>query len=205
MSLRGGCGLRSDATARREPTLTKLIYTALASLDGYVADAGGSFAWAAPDAEVHGFINDRERATGTMLLGRKTYEVLSVWDTMQLTAEPEPMQDYQRIWQLADKLVYSRTLRELHAPRTRLAGEFVPDAVRALKAGAGHDLGIGGPELAAHALRAGLVDELQLFLFPVVIGAGTPALPEGLALRLELIAERRFSAGTVFLHYVVAR
>jgi dihydrofolate reductase len=183
--------------------MAKLIYSALASLDGYVADSEGSFDWAAPDEEVHRFVNELERPVGTYLFGRRMYETLAVWETMDVADEPEVMGDFQTIWRAADKVVYSRTLDEPRSTRTRMEREFDPEAVRAMKASAPRDLSIGGPELAGHALRAGLVDELHLFLSPVVVGGGNAALPDGLRLDLELLAERRFSGGTVFLHYAV--
>lgn len=183
--------------------MAKLILSALGSLDGYTTDADGSFDFAAPDEEVHAFVNDLARPVGTQLLGRRTYEVLEVWDTMDLSDEPAPMRDFQDIWKGSDKVVYSRTLEATPAPRTRLEREFEPDAVRALKVSADRDLAIGGPELAGHALRAGLVDELQLFLAPVVVGGGSRTLPDAVRLDLELQAERRFAGGFVFLQYAV--
>jgi dihydrofolate reductase len=184
--------------------VASLIYSAIASLDGYTADASGSFDWAAPDAEVHAFVNDLERHAGTYLYGRRMYETMAVWETMDVTSEPQPMRDYAEIWRAADKVVYSRTLAEASTPRTRIEHEFEPDAVRELKAAAGRDLSIGGPGLAAHALRAGVVDELQLFVVPVVVGGGTRALPDGLRLDLQLLDERRFAGGVVYLHYRLA-
>lgn len=181
----------------------KLIYSALGSLDGYNTDADGSFDFAAPDEQVHAFVNDLARPIGTQLLGRRTYEVLEVWDTMDLADEPAPMRDFQDIWKGSDKVVYSRTLEATSAPRTRLEREFDPDAVRALKASADRDLAIGGPGLAGLALRAGLVDELQLFLAPVVVGGGSRTLPDDVRLDLELQAERRFDSGFVYLQYAV--
>lgn len=181
--------------------MSKLIYSALGSLDGYNEDADGSFAFAAPDEEVHAFVNDLSRPIGTLLLGRRSYDVLGVWDTMDLGEEPGPMLDFQEIWKAADKVVYSRTLEAPAAPRTRLEREFEPDAVRALKSSADRDLGIGGPELAAHALRAGLVDELQLFLVPAIVGGGKRTLSADVHLDLDLQAERRFGNGTVYLQY----
>jgi dihydrofolate reductase len=174
-----------------------LVYSALASLDGYVADADGRFEWAAPDAEVHAFVNDLERGVGTMLLGRRMYEVLAVWETMD---EPEPeMRDFAEIWRAADKIVYSRTLETVSTARTRIEREFDPEAVRAMKVEG--DVSIGGPELAGHALRAGLVDELQLLISPILVGGGTAALPDGVRRELELVEERRFGNGVVFLRY----
>jgi dihydrofolate reductase len=174
-----------------------LVYSARASLDGYVADADGRFEWAAPDAEVHAFVNDLERGVGTMLLGRRMYEVLAVWETMD---EPEPeMRDFAEIWRAADKVVYSRTLETVATARTRIEREFDPEAVRAMKVEG--DVSIGGPELAGHALRAGLVDELQLLISPILVGGGTAALPDGVRRELELVEERRFGNGVVFLRY----
>ena len=172
-----------------------LVYSALASLDGYIADAGGRFEWAAPDAEVHAFVNDLERGVGTLLLGRRMYEVLAPWDTMD---DPAPeMRDFAEIWRAADKVVYSRTLEEVSTARTRIEREFDPEAVRRLDG----FVSIGGPELAGHAFRAGLVDELQLFLSPVLVGGGTAAFPDGVRRDLELVEERRFGNGFVFLRY----
>jgi dihydrofolate reductase len=174
-----------------------LVYSALASLDGYIADADGSFEWAAPDEEVHAFVNDLERPVGTFLLGRRMYEVLAVWDTID---DPEPvMRDFAQIWRAADKIVYSRTLEAPSTARTRIEREFDPEAVRRMKAE--RELSIGGPELAGDAIRAGLVDECRLFLSPVVVGGGTPALPDGVRWSLELVDERRFGNGVVYLRY----
>jgi dihydrofolate reductase len=177
----------------------RLIYTAIASLDGYVADADGRFDWSAPDEEVHAFVNDLERPIGTQLLGRRMYEVLRVWETMDVEGEPEVMQDFAEIWRGSDKIVYSRTLESVTTARTRLEREFDAEQVRALKAQ--HDLGIGGPGLAAEAFAAGLVDEIHLFLCPVIVGGGTAALPAGVRLQLELQDERRSAGGVVYLHY----
>jgi len=179
--------------------MAKLIYTAITSLDGYVADESGSWDWSYPDEEVHAFVNDQERSLGTYLFGRKMYEVMKVWETMD---DPEPlMQDYAQLWRAADKIVYSRTLDDVTTSRTRLEREFDPDVVRALKDTASADIGVGGPHLAAEALRAGLVDELRLFMSPVIVGGGNPALPDGVRLDLELLAERRFGNGVVHLRY----
>jgi dihydrofolate reductase len=178
-----------------------LVYSAIASLDGYVADAEGGFAWAAPSAEVHAFVNDLVRPLGTHLYGRRMYEVMSFWETTDDDA-PE-MRDFAQIWRAADKVVFSRTLPEPTTARTRLEREFDPDAVRRMKAEAGTDISIGGPGIAAEALRAGLVDELHLFVTPVVVGGGTPWLPDGLRLDLELLDERRFSSGVVYMHHRV--
>ena len=182
--------------------MARLIYAAIASLDGYVADADGGFAWSMPDEEVHAAVNDLERTVGTHLLGRRMYEVLLAWETMDTGPEqPEVIRDYAGIWRSADKVVYSRTLEGVSSARTRLEREFDAEEVQRLKASATRDLAVGGPELAAQALRAGLVDELHLFLNPVVVGGGTPALPDGLRLDLELLDERRFGNGVVHLHH----
>jgi dihydrofolate reductase len=177
----------------------RLIYTAIASLDGYIEDASGAFDWSAPDREVHAFVNDLERSVGTQLLGRRMYEVLRVWETLD---DPEPeMQDFARIWKAADKIVYSTTLQEVSTARTRIEREFDADAVRQLKADADRDISIGGAELAGVALRAGLVDELQLLASPVIVGGGKHWLPDGLRLDLELTDVRRFGNGVVHLRY----
>jgi dihydrofolate reductase len=181
--------------------MARLIYSAIASLDGYVADADGNFDWSAPDEEVHAFVNDLERSVGTYLYGRRMYEVLVAWETM---SDPEPvMRDYAEIWRAADKIVYSTTLEDVASERTRIEREFDPEAVRRLKDEAASDLSVGGPHLAAEALRSGLVDEVNLLLAPVIIGGGNPALPDGVRLQLELIDERRFAGGTVHLRYRV--
>jgi dihydrofolate reductase len=177
----------------------RLIYSAIASLDGYTVDADGRFDWSMPDEEVHAFVNDLERPVGTHLYGRRMYEVLVVWETMD---DPAPVaRDFAQIWRAADKVVYSTTLEEVSSARTRIERAFEPDAVRALKAEATSDLSIGGPTLAAHAFAAGLVDEIQLFLSPVIVGGGTRALPDDVRLGLELLEERRFGNGVVFLRY----
>jgi len=179
--------------------MAKLIYTAITSLDGYVADASGSWEWSFPSEEVHAFVNDLERPIGTHLYGRRLYEVLKVWETMD---DPAPaMRDYATLWRASEKIVFSRTLDEVSSARTRIEREFDPDAVRALKDAADTDLGIGGPHIAAEALRAGLVDEIGLLKSPVVVGGGNPALPDGVRIDLELLDERRFDNGVVYLRY----
>ena len=184
--------------------MTKLVYTAITSLDGYVADADGNWDWSAPDDEVHTVVNDLERAIGTYLLGRRMYEVLVAWETMETEGEPQSIADYAEIWRDADKIVFSRSLQEVSSARTRIEREFDIDAVRAMKESAERDLGVGGPTLAAQALAAGIVDEFNLFVSPVVVGGGRRALPEGLRLDLELRDERRFANGVVLLRYAVA-
>ena len=179
--------------------MAKLIYSAIASLDGYVADEDGRFDWAAPGEEVHSFINDLERPVGTYLYGRRMYEVMAVWETL---ADDEPaMRDFAQIWRTADKVVYSRTLEGVSSARTRLERDFDPEAIRQLKSAAARDIGVGGSELAGQAIRAGLVDEIQLFLTPILVGGGTPALPDDVRVKLELLDERRFADGVVYLHY----
>jgi dihydrofolate reductase len=184
--------------------VAKLIYSAITSLDGYVADAEGRFDWSAPDEEVHAFVNDLERPVGTYLYGRRMYEVMTAWETVSTGADQPPsIRDYAEIWRAADKIVYSRTLEDVSSARTRIEREFDPEAVRELKASAGADLSVGGPHLAARALEAGLVDECHLFLNPVVVGGGNQAFPDGLGLNLELLGERRFGNGVVHVHYRV--
>jgi dihydrofolate reductase len=182
--------------------LAKLIYSAISSLDGYVADEDGNFDWAAPGEEVHSFVNDLERSVGTYLYGRRMYEVMVFWETVDIVGAQSPaVRDFAEIWRAADKVVYSRTLEAVSSKRTRLERAFDPEAVRRMKAAAEHDLGVGGSELAAQAIKAGLVDEYHLFLTPVVVGGGIRSLPENARLKLELLDERRFGNGVVYLHY----
>jgi dihydrofolate reductase len=182
--------------------MAKLIYSAISSLDGYIADEEGNFDWAAPDEEVHTFSNDLERKVGTHLYGRRMYEVMVAWESAHtLPDQPSFILDYAQIWQAAEKIVYSRTLEAVSSARTHIERDFDPEAVRQMKARAGGDLIVGGPELAAEAFRAGLVDELYLFVTPIVVGGGKRSLPDNLRLKLELIDERRFSSGVVYLHY----
>jgi dihydrofolate reductase len=179
--------------------MAKLIYTAIMSLDGYVADEDGNFDWAEPDPEVHAFVNDLERPIGTYLYGRRLYEVMVAWET--ITDEQPFVHDYAEIWRSADKIVYSRTLETASSERTRIERSFDPDAVRQMKGGADRDISVGGPGLAAQAIRAGLVDEIHLFLAPIVVGGGNRALPNEVRVPLELLDERRFGNGMVHLHY----
>lgn len=182
--------------------MAKLIYSAIASLDGYVADEEGKFDWSAPDEEVHSFVNELERPIGTYLLGRRMYEVLAYWETADAIADLPPFaHEFAEIWQAADKIVYSKTLDTVSSARTRIEREFEPEVIRQLKATAGRDITVGGPELAAQAIEAGLVDELQLFVTPIVVGGGKPSLPKGVRVALELLDERRFSNGVVYLYY----
>lgn len=182
--------------------MARLLYLAIASLDGYVEDESGRFDWAAPDEEVHSFVNDLERTVGTHLYGRRLYETMVYWETAH-TAEGRPphILDYAEIWQAADKVVYSRTLAEASSARTRIERDFDPEAIRELKAAADRDLTVGGAELAGQALAAGLVDELQLLLAPILVGGGKRALPDGIRRPLELVEERGFESGMVFLRY----
>jgi dihydrofolate reductase len=180
----------------------KLVYSALTSLDGYVADEDGTWDWAVPDDEVHAFVNDLQRRVGIHLYGRRIYEVLRVWETMHTVPDQSPViYEFAETWQAAEKVVYSRTLEAVSTARTRLEREFDPDAVRRMKEAADTDLVIGGPELAGRAFAAGLVDDVQLFLAPAIVGGGTRSLPEHLRLDLELVDERRFSNGMVYVHH----
>ena len=179
----------------------KLIYSGIMSLDGYVADEDGTFDWSAPDPEVHEFVNDLERPIGTYLYGRRMYDVMRYLEAGP--SEPPYIRDYTEIWRSADKIVYSGTLQEVSSSRTRIERAFDPEAVQELKASAVDDMSIGGAELAGRAIRAGLVDEYHLFLTPVVVGGGTPYLPDGARVSLELLDEHRFGNGVVHLHYGV--
>ncbi len=186
--------------------MAQLIYSAISSLDGYIEDRDGSFDWAMPDEEVHRFINNLERTAGTYLYGRRMYEIMTVWETDPNLAADSPLtQDFAQVWQAADKIVYSKTLTAASTHKTRIERNFDPEAIRQLKKTAQHDIAIGGPELAAHAFRAGLIDECHLFLAPIVVGGGKPALPENVRLELELLEERRFDNGMVFLRYRTKR
>jgi dihydrofolate reductase len=182
----------------------KLRYAAITSLDGYVADEQGSFDWAAPDEEVHAFVNDLEPDVGTYLYGRRMYEVMRFWETAATDGEPDVFEDYARIWRAADKIVFSASLDAPTTARTTLERRFDPGAIREMKGTGQQDLSIGGPGLAAEALRAGLVDELVRFIVPAVVGGGTAFLPAHVRLDLELTDERRFQNGTVYLAYRVA-
>jgi dihydrofolate reductase len=179
----------------------KLIYSTIASLDGYSEDASGKFDWAVPDEEVHRFVNDLERPVGTYLYGRRMYETMVAWETAdQQDGAPDFVRDFAGIWQAADKIVYSRTLDTVASARTRIEREFDPDAVRQLKE-AGADITVGGPELAAEAIKAGLVDEYQLLFAPVIVGGGKRSLPDDVRVDLELLDERRFGNGMIYLCY----
>jgi dihydrofolate reductase len=181
--------------------MARLIYSALASLDGYVADRDGTFDWAAPDDEVHRFVNDLQRQVGTMLLGRRMYDVLVAWETMDTAGQPGSIRDFADLWRAADKVVYSRTLERAASARTTIERDFDPEAIRRMKASSDRDLSIGGPDLAAQAIKAWLVDELDLLLSPISVGGGTRALPDDVEVRLELLDERRFDGDVVYLRY----
>jgi dihydrofolate reductase len=182
--------------------VAKLIYSAIASLDGYTSDRAGSFDWAAPDAEVHAFVNDLERTAGTYLYGRRMYETMVFWETAHTLPDQSPVaRDFTEIWQAADKIVYSTTLRDSASARTRIERAFDPEAVRQIKSAAERDVTVGGPHLAAQAFTAGLIDECHLFLAPIIVGGGNAALPDDVRIGLELLGERRFAGGFVHLHY----
>jgi dihydrofolate reductase len=182
--------------------VAKLIYSAITSLDGYVADEDGNLDWAVPDEEVHTFINDLERPVGTYLYGRRMYEVMVAWEAAHtLPDQPPFMEDFAQIWQAADKIVYSTTLETVSSAGTRIERDFDPEAVRQIKARAERDILVGGPDLAAQAIKAGLVDEWHLFVAPLVVGGGKQSLPDNVRLQLELLDERRFGNGMVYLHY----
>jgi dihydrofolate reductase len=188
----------------REETLimAKLVYSAITSLDGYIADEHDNFDWAAPDEEVHAFVNGLERQVGTYLYGRRMYEVMRYWETAPSGADALPVvKDYAEIWRGADKIVYSKTLATASSARTRIERDFDPEAIQQMKSRARRDISVGGPDLAAQAIRAGLVDELHLFLVPIVVGGGKPSLPRDVRVKLELLDQRRFGSGVVHLHY----
>ncbi len=185
--------------------MATLIYSAITSLDGFIEDEDGNFDWAAPDDEVLGFVNDLERPIGTYLYGRRMYETMAVWETDELLGDRRPlMMDFAAIWREADKVVFSRTLEAVSSTRTRIERAFDPDQIRQMKAVATSDLTVGGAELASEAFRFELVDEVNLFLNPVIVGGGKQALPSDVRTNLELLDERRFANGVVHLHYRVA-
>jgi dihydrofolate reductase len=185
----------------RRKDVAKLIYLAITSLDGYVADQDGNFDWAEPSEEVHAFVNDLERPIGTYLYGRRMYEVMVAWETMDLAGQPAVMKDYAEVWRGAGKIVYSKTLQVTSSSRTRIERDFDPEAVRQMKGQAVRDISVGGPTLAALAIGAGLVDDYHLFVTPVVVGGGTRSLPDNVSVKLELLDERRFGNSVVHLHY----
>ena len=182
--------------------MARLIYSAISSLDGYIEDRNGNFDWAMPDEEVHRFINNLERTAQTYLYGRRMYETMMVWETDPTLALDSPLtQDFAQIWQAADKIVYSRTLAAAATRNTQIERNFDPEAIKQLKKTVGHDISIGGSGLAAHAFQSGLIDECHLFLTPIIVGGGKPSLPDNVRLELELLSERRFRNGTVYLRY----
>ena len=182
--------------------MANLIYVANMSLDGYTEDKDGKFDWTEPSDEVFKFVTEIVRTTRTHLYGRRMYETMMVWETdPNLAAESPLMRNFAEIWQAANKIVYSRTLKTVSTRKTQLEQTFDPEAIRQLKAASEHDILIGGPELAAHAFRAGLIDECHLFLVPILVGGGKSALPDNVRLELELLEERQIGNGTVFLHY----
>jgi dihydrofolate reductase len=184
--------------------MAKLVYSAITSLDGYVADRDGNFRCLAPDEEVHRFVNDHERVMGTYLYGRRMYEVMAVWETTETTGAHQVIADYAGFWRAAEKVVYSTTLEVPASAKTRIERSFDPDEIRAMKAAADRDISIGGPHLAAEALRAGLVDDIHLFISPVIIGGGNSALPDDLRLDVELVDQHRFGNGVVHCHYNIS-
>jgi dihydrofolate reductase len=182
--------------------MAKLIYSAIMSHDGYIEDETGTFSWAAPNDEVHAFVNERERDTGTYLYGRRMYDTMAVWETDPALVAYSPItRDYAHIWQAAKKIVYSTTLATVSTARTRIERHFDPAAVRRMVAAAARDVSIGGPALAAHAFEAGLVDECRLYVVPVIVGGGKRCLPRDIRLQLELMEEHRFTGGIVYLRY----
>jgi dihydrofolate reductase len=182
--------------------VARLIYSVIASLDGYIEDENGKFDWAEPDEEVHSFVNDLERPVGTYLYGRRMYDVMTGWETEPRLAEQSPVaRDFSEIWQAAEKIVYSSTLEAPSTAKTRIERDFDPEAVRQLKAAATRDLAVAGPGLAAQAFAAGLVDEIHLFIAPILVGGGKQGFPDDVRLQLELLDERRFGNGMVYLRY----
>jgi dihydrofolate reductase len=179
-----------------------LIYSAIASLDGYVEDLAGGFEWATPDEEVLRFVNDLERPIGTYLFGRRMYETMLYWETAHTIPDQSPLgRDFTDIWQAAEKIVYSRSLHDVSSARTRIERSFDPETVHRLKTTSAHDMTVGGAELAGQALTSGIVDELQLFTVPVLVGGGKPWIPDGIRLDLELLDTHRFEGGVIFLRY----
>ncbi len=182
--------------------MAKLVYTAITSLDGYIEDTHGRFDWAVPDAEVHAFVNQLEQPIGTHLYGRRMYETMAVWQTVGDEPEVSVAEaEFAEVWRALDKVVYSRTLDAVWTPRTRLEREFLPEAVRHMKEAADRDISVSGPDLAHHAFRAELVDEIHLFVFPVLVGGGKPGLPRDVRVDVELVDEHRFGNGVVHLHH----
>jgi dihydrofolate reductase len=195
-------GCRASRRFVKLAAMARLIYSVIASLDGYIEDEDGNFDWAAPDEEVHEFVNDLERSAGTYLYGRRLYETMVFWETAQtLVDQPPAIYDYAALWQAADKIVYSRTLATVSSARTLIKRNFDPEAIGQLKLTSQRDMTVGGPELAAQAIMAGLVDELNIFVTPIVLGGGKPSLPDHCRVKLKLLDDRRFRSGVVHLHY----
>jgi dihydrofolate reductase len=189
----------------KEGRMAKLIYSALTSLDGYLVDRDGKFDWAEPDEEVHTFLNDLMRTIGTYLYGRRMYDVMRAWETLDLTGQPPYMRHFAEMWRQSDKIVYSKTLETASSARTQLQRDFDPEAVRRMKLAAESDIAVAGPTLAAQAFQAALVDECQVFIAPIVVGGGLRSLPDNVRLRLNLLDERRFGNGMVYLRYGASR
>jgi len=185
--------------------MARLIYSMLMSLDGYIADRSGKFDWAEPGEEVHAFVNQLERGTGTYLYGRRMYEVMGAWDTLGTDRDPGFIRDFAEMWRAADKVVYSKSLSTVSTAKTRIERAFEPEAIHSMKSAADHDISIGGPSLAAEAFKAGLVDVCHFFVSPIIVGDGTRAFPTGVRQGLSLQDERRFGNGMVYLHYRFAR
>ncbi|MCW2540919.1 MAG: deaminase [Frankiales bacterium] len=185
--------------------MAMLSYLSITSLDGYIEDAHGKFDWSIPSEEVHAFVNDLERPVGTQLYGRRLYEVMTAWEDLELADESPATRDFAQIWRAADKIVFSKTLTATASSKTRIEADFTPERVRELKRTLDADLSIGGAELAGQALAFGLVDELHQFLSPIIVGSGKRFLPSDLSLKLELVDERRFANGVVYLHHKIVR
>ena len=182
--------------------MATLIYTAITSLDGFIEDREGRFDWAVPDDEVHQFVNDLERPVRTHLYGRRMYETMAVWQTISDGPDVSSAEaEFAEVWRGLEKVVYSRTLDAVWTPRTRLEREFDAEEVRRMKGSSDHDISVSGPGLAQHAFRAGLVDEVHLFVFPIIVGGGKPGLPRDVRVPFELVDERRFGNGVVHLHH----
>ena len=181
--------------------MANLIYSLITSLDGFIADQDGNFGWAEPDEEVHSFVNELERPVGTYLYGRRMYEVMVAWETLQTQVQPAFIREFANIWRTADKVVYSNALEMVSSARTRIEREFEPEAIRQLKASAAQDVSVGGPNLASQAFKAGLIDVCHLFVAPVIVGDGKSAFPSSVRMKLVLQEERRFGNGMVYLHY----
>ena len=182
--------------------MAKLTYVTNVSLDGYIEDAQGGLDWTEPTDEYFAFITDLVRLIGTWLYGRRLYETMAVWETdPTLAGESELNADFANVWQAADKIVYSTTLDAVSTANTRLERRFDADSVRDMKTSAASDLAVGGANLTAHAFSAGLVDECQLFVYPVLLGGGKHAFPSDVRVQLELLEEHRFGGGAVHLRY----